>query len=105
MFVELKNDGYSLSTQRKKIEGNEIPELTKEILSYKNDENYDSEKLLIIDKNKIASNDYSFDINRYTDKSKGIVTNSESSDEIIKKISKNQEEFNTLLKEIVGDIK
>lgn len=65
LFVELNNDGYSLTKQRKPIEGNEIPELTEIIMKYKKGEEVTSPKANIVLKSKIVENNYDLTINKY----------------------------------------
>lgn len=85
IFVELNNDGYSLTTQRKKIEGNEIPELEKVVLSFKNGEPVESNKACVVSKKIIANNDYDLSINKYL-KSEVNEIVYESPEELYKKI-------------------
>lgn len=65
LFAELKNDGYTLTTQRKAIEGNEIPELTKAILEYKNTGNIINQRLFEVKKNILYENDCNLSVNKY----------------------------------------
>lgn len=61
----MKNDGYTLTTQRKAIEGNEIPELTKAILEYKNTGNIIDQRLFEVKKNILYENDCNLSVNKY----------------------------------------
>jgi len=100
-FVELKNDGYSLSTQRKKIDGNEIPELINSILNYKHNNTIDS-NITLIDKDKISKNSYDLSANKY----KKVEVSSktlESSEIIIKRIKQRNEEIFKILASLEGD--
>lgn len=66
LFVELKNDGFSLTTQRKPIEGNEIPILQNLILKYKHsNELVENNNIFLVDKDRIISNNYYLSINKY----------------------------------------
>ena len=64
VFCELKNDGYTLTTQRKKIDGSEIPELTKQLLDYKNNSKV-GDCLIYVDKEEIVSKQYDLSISSY----------------------------------------
>lgn len=66
IFATLNNDGYSLSAQRKKIDGSEIPELIKNILNYKHN-GIVSDNLTIVDKKSIANEKYDLSISTYVD--------------------------------------
>ena len=65
LFVELNNDGYTLSTQRKPIDGNEIPNLTTTLLEYKKNGIINDDKCFVISKEEISKNSYDLSINRY----------------------------------------
>ena len=99
LFVELKNDGYSLTTQRKEISGNEIPTLTKSILNYKNTGTIDDERLFLVSKDIIKNNNYNLSVNKYKEKTKENIIY-ESSEEILKRIEESNETFNKLLDEL-----
>lgn len=64
LFCELNNDGFALSKQRTPIKGNQIPELTKAILKFKN-ENIISDNVYAISKQEIIENNYDLSINKY----------------------------------------
>lgn len=103
LFVELKNDGYSLTTQRKEIEGNQIPELTKLVLAYKKTgmikENID---MFLVSKEKIKNNSYDFRINNYREIKEGIQI-FEDSKEVINRIINRQKMIDSILKELNND--
>lgn len=99
LFVELKNDGYSLTTQRKEIPGNEIPDLTKAILKYKHTGEIEDERLFLVNKKRLLENDSNLSVNKYKKKDKKSIS-SENSEEIIERIFKTNEEFNSLLDEL-----
>lgn len=66
LFVELKNDGFSLTTQRKPIEGNEIPELTELILKYKHlNELVENNSIFLVNKKDIINDSCDLSINKY----------------------------------------
>ena len=101
LFVELKNDGYSLTTQRKKISGNEIPFLTDIILKYKKGEKIDyNDCIFSINKNLILDSGCDLSINRYKKKEKFKIECNDSLDNLLKKLKENQKEFDNLVKEI-----
>ena len=64
VFAEINNDGYSMSKQRKKIDGNEIPKITSSILKYKN-QNIIDENIFAINKQDIIENNCDLSINKY----------------------------------------
>lgn len=64
VFAEINNDGFSMSKQRKKIEGNEIPKITNSILKYKN-QNIIDENIFVINKQDIIENNCDLSINKY----------------------------------------
>lgn len=99
MFVELNNDGFSLSTQRKPIEGNEIPNLTDVILKYKKDKNFIDDKIVIVSKSKIINNNYELSMNRYKKQHEQIIEH-ESTTDIISRLKLRNIEYENLLKEI-----
>lgn len=66
LFVELKNDGFSLTTQRKPIDGNEIPNLQNIILKYKNsNELVESNNIFLVNKKDILTDNFDLSINKY----------------------------------------
>lgn len=65
LFVELSNDGFSLGDQRKPVEGNEIPELTKIIKDYQKGIKIKDSRCFTVSKEKIAQNFYDLSINKY----------------------------------------
>ena len=97
LFIDLTNDGYSLTVQRKPISGNEIPELTNKILKYKHESVTDG--LLLVSKEKIASNNYDLSINKYKDKTVPVFNYGNSSD-IIRELIDYNKQYEELLSEI-----
>ena len=65
LFVEMNNDGYSLNVNRTPIPGNEIPELFKNIQLYKQNKEFNSDKLFTVSKEEIKNNGYDLTINKY----------------------------------------
>ena len=65
LFVELKNDGFSLSAQRKPIKGNEIPEIVNMIKEYKKGNLIDDPRIFTVSKDKIKENQFDLSLNRY----------------------------------------
>lgn len=101
IFVELKNDGYSLTTQRKPISGNEIPQLSKEILDYKIDANSVGEKILVIKKTEIISNNYNLSLNKYK-KIDGPKLDCEEPEKIIQRLLDRSTLYIDMLKKLKG---
>ena len=99
LFVELKNDGFSLTTQRKPIDGNEIPELTELILKYKTDKSFVDEKLLLIPKEEISKNNYDLSINRYKKIEKELYEY-ETPEIIINRLFERKADYNNLLEKL-----
>ena len=99
LFVELKNDGYTLGTQRKPTEGNEIPEITKVFKDYKEGTNINYDKALIISKERLLKDTCSLDINKYKEIT---IEKIEYEDPkvILKQIIEMEEEFQKGLKEL-----
>lgn len=100
LFTELLNDGYSLTTQRKPITGSEIPELLNDVLYYKHNNTINSDKLLLISKDKLKENNYDLSINKYKESKKTNVENVESSKIIIERLIKNNEQYSKLLEQM-----
>lgn len=99
LFVSLKNDGYSLTTQRKEIEGNEIPELTNLILDYKNGKDVSSDNTIVVSKSDIENNQYDLSISEYMQEDTAVITY-DSPKEIIEQIEELNEEYQSLLNDI-----
>lgn len=66
MFVKLDNDGFSLTTQRKEIDGNQIPELTNQILNYKHNDVI-GDFLHMVDKDTIINNNCDLNYSSYVE--------------------------------------
>ena len=98
IFVELENDGYSLSTQRKPILENDIPIILEEFLDFK----YNSsqpKKSILVSKNEIANNSYDLSYNQYRKIDKPFIS-TESSKTLYNSIIKDSEKYNSILKEL-----
>ena len=102
-FVELKNDGYSLSTQRKPISGNEIPRLCESLLNYKYN-SVVSDDILLVSKEKIAENKYDLTINKYRESIK-IIYDKEPPINILKRIECRNKEYNVIIESLKEVIK
>lgn len=100
LFVNLNNDGYSLSAQRKQIEENDIPELTQMILQYKNGQIInETNNCFSIDKCEIIRNNYDLSVNKY----KKIVIDKtlyEDSETILNRLKQRQIEYQDLINKI-----
>lgn len=100
LMAELNNDGFSLSTQRTPIDGNEIPKLKEEILNYKHNAISDfSKKIILVDKSKIADNKYDFRYNIYEEK-EAITHDFRNVEEIFKDINLLEEEYSKKMSEL-----
>ena len=99
LFVELNNDGYSLSTQRKPVKRNQIPELVSSILKYKNDMQYIDNNIILVSKSDIKKNDYDLSINLYKEP---VITNTtfRKSSEVAKEIIELKEIINQNLEKL-----
>lgn len=67
-FYQITNDGYSIGTNRKQIDGSQLPDLLDKWAHYKSGkfEQVESENCVLIPINKIKENDiYSFNISSY----------------------------------------
>ena len=99
LFCELKNDGFTLSTQRKPIDGSELEEFKNILLNYKNNFEVNNDKFSKISKKKLADNDYDLSAAQYLKRSK-VNKSFKSTEEIMNKLIKNNEEYISLLNEI-----
>ena len=98
VFVELNNDGYTLTTQRKPIEGNEIPKLTYSILNYKKNGVID-DNIVIVSKEDIEKNNYDLSINKYK-KYEEMHEEKEKTEIIMERIKKRMDEYVKLFSEL-----
>ncbi len=102
LFVELKNDGFSLGTQRNPIQGNQIPELIDVIRKFENDENFESKLAFKVDRKKVMKDDYSLSLNKYKEVEEDD-TVYENPTEIVKRLNYNNVAYQELLKKL-GDL-
>lgn len=102
LFVELKNDGYSLTTQRKPIEGNEIPELTELILKYKHlNELVENNSIFLVNKKDIINDSCDLSINKYKKVEQSKIEY-EDSKIILERIKLRNAEYRDLIANIEG---
>ena len=100
MFCELNNDGFTLSKQRTPIDGNQIPELTKAILKFKND-NIISDNIYAIPKQEIIENNYDLSINKYREIEQETIQYEEPK-ELLNKIKLSHKKCEELLSKLEG---
>lgn len=100
IFAELNNDGYSLNTNRKPIENNDIPDLKKILLNYKNCNELEENSLaFLVSKEIIIENNYDLSINKYKKVVQEII-NYEDPDVIISRLKTRNDEYVKLLNNI-----
>ena len=99
LFVELTNDGMTLGTQRKPIEGNEIPELIELIKKYQMGEEINDPRCFTVEKNIIKANDYDLTLNKYK-KVEVVKRDYKEPTELMKQIKESEKEINSLLTEL-----
>lgn len=100
LFVELKNDGFSLNVQRNPISGSEIPELRNIILKYKKDDYIEeNSKTFLVDKETIKNNNYDLSLNKYK-KEERIVYEYEPANNILSRIITRNKLYNSELESI-----
>lgn len=102
LFCKLENDGYSLSTKRTKIEGNEIPELTNIILKYKQNGLIEEKNNLFLVKKSVILKDLNVDlsVNKYRSEDNNNIEEVEPVIEIVKRIIERNKEYNDLIKQL-----
>lgn len=107
LFLELKNDGYSLGSQRKPIEGNEIPEIVNIIKKFKSNELTKVElenikvNISVIDKKEVLKNQGVLNTSRYL---KNIFEEKEyeKTDVIIERMVERQKQYEELFQKLVN---
>ena len=99
LFVELTNDGYSLGTQRKPISGNEIPDIIKVVIDYKEGKEINYDKAFTIAKEDLLKDDCSLTLNKYK-KVNVEEKEYEKPEVILKEIMNMEDEFQKGLKEL-----
>ena len=102
LFADLKHDGFSLTTQRREINENDIPDLQRELLSAKYDNSIELNNVVRVEKKKIIDNDYDLSISKYIEKETTKVDYVDPSI-ILDKIEEYNDEFLELLKKIKGE--
>lgn len=99
LFVELNNDGYSLSGQRNPISGSEIKDIIKCVKEYKNGEELSFNNSFTIDREELLKGDYSLSLQKY--KEVEIVEKElESVEILLNRLNERNKEFTELLKEM-----
>ncbi len=107
LFIDLKNDGFSLGTQRNSIDGNELPEIVSIIKKYKNNELTLADKeetnvsISIVDKKEVFKNDSVLNVGRYL-KVKYEEKEYEPIEVIIERINQRQKQYEEMLKKLVN---
>lgn len=100
LFVDLKNDGYSLGTQRKPVKGNQIPEIIEIIKKFQNNETFEDNSLAFrIPRKEVMKDDFSLAVNKYK---KIEVDNTvyEDPKDIIRRLNDNNITYQELLKKL-----
>ncbi len=101
LFIDMKNDGYSLGTQRNQIMGSEIPSIINAIKQYKNGEENNSKIAFSILKEDLLKEDANLSINKH----KTFEFEKEEFEdpkEIIEKLKKRNLQYAIILKDIEG---
>lgn len=99
LFVEMNNDGYSLNANRTPIPGNEIPKLLKNIQLYKQNKEFDSDKLFTVSKEEIKNNGYDLTINKYKEYD-NVNIEFEEPKIVLDRIKTRNQEYENLIKKI-----
>lgn len=102
LFVEMNNDGYSLSAQRSPIDGSELSSIIKTINNHKKDEAYDFKNMFKVNRKDLLEGDCSLSLNKYR---KFEVDEKEYEDPeiILSRLNKRNEEYRKLINEL-GDL-
>lgn len=104
LFVELKNDGFSLTTQRKPITGSEIPTIIKNILDYKHNNKFNQYNSILVSKETLIKNNCNLLINQYKTVEKEKVE-FENPDKILNRIESRSKKYFDNLEKLMGDIR
>lgn len=100
-MYNMENDGYSLDAKRNSIKENDIPDILNRWNDLEEEVNRDrKEKSFLVDKEEIAKNDYVLSFNKYQ-KKEVIKKEYRPSGEIIKSICDLEEEFKSIMDEIM----
>lgn len=102
LFVNLKNDGYSLSKQRTPIKDNDIPFLTEVITKYKNSNDIvENENIILVNKKEIEKNNYHLSFNKYAEIGDDN-TNYEKTEIILGRLKDRNSEYTKILDSLGG---
>lgn len=99
LFMEIKNDGYSLGAQRNPIPGSEIPEIIQTYKQFSTNQIIDNDKVILINKEELAKKDYVLAISKYKTTEKK-VAEYEDPEIIIDRIEKRNEKYSELLQKL-----
>ena len=106
LFIDLKNDGFSLGSQRKPIEGSELTEVATLIKKYKSNELEESDilsvkiNLSVITKAEVFKNDSSLNVGRYL-KNTLKIEEFETPEVIVDRLTERQKEYETIFQKLV----
>ncbi|MBQ9072166.1 MAG: N-6 DNA methylase [Bacilli bacterium] len=101
LFVEMKNDGFSLTSQRTPIKGSEIEGIINCVNSYKDNKEISFENAFVVDKELLLNGDYSLKLTDYK-KVEIEKTIAEAPEVIIERLKLLNKEYLTLLEQL-GD--
>ena len=101
LFVELKNDGFSLGAQRNPIKGSEIPEIIKAVKDFQKGKEVKFKNSSLVLKKDIEKEKYNLSVNKYK---KVEITEHDFGDpeELMKELKNNNKEYIKLLTELEG---
>ena len=99
LFIEMKNDGYSLSAQRNEISGSEIPDIIRTVNNFVNNEKYNFTNAFEVSKKELLKDDYSLAINNYK-KIEIELKEYETPSVIIDRLIKRNNDYSDMLKQI-----
>lgn len=99
LFIEMKNDGYSLGTQRNEISGSELSFIIETINCYKNNKEYSFANAFKISKKELVIDDYSLSLNKYR---KFEIEKKEYEDpkQILLRLNERNKEYQAILKQL-----
>ena len=69
VFISIENDGYSLSTQRKKIQGSQLEDISKNFKKYLSGEELEKHSIMVLKDKILKSDDFSLSISNYAEES------------------------------------
>jgi type I restriction enzyme M protein len=102
LFVELNNDGFTLTTQRTPQSGSEIKDIIEAVKDYKLNNNIDYKNAFTVSKEKISENDYCLSLNKYKEYSTE-KKELEDPSTIIQRIKNRNKEFEEIMDKM-GDL-